>query len=375
MASAVASAPLLSDGAWDALAHSILVIAAGYLLMTATRLSSVLISATVTETGQLATPGAAMGVLLKMFVQELQDQFAFPVIWTMGAVRAHTWLRRESRSLCGSGKSLSCPALMENLHSPSAVEACTDMLEEFERHQRGRRLTFGVRTPRLPSMPALAEADAENEDASFLLEEQQQRSPAKMLAREAKTLAAVCMHHAIAKCGGLPHVVVLGDAGVGKSAVMEALQALASEAGCVQLRCVEGLPCGAAPARRTRAAAGGPSPPAPPPRLFPASPPRPVSRAGDARFYAQVGIALVVWDAGRGAGAGQPPRESLAAYVERHLAQLRHASEGARLPKLVVLSNKSDATLCPMSERAGDACTPQRAARSTARRPVSPPLS
>ena len=52
--------PILTDSTWDALGHSILVLALGWLLLAAMRLSSLLVSATVTETGQLATPGAAM---------------------------------------------------------------------------------------------------------------------------------------------------------------------------------------------------------------------------------------------------------------------------------------------------------------------------
>ena len=147
MASSSLALPLVGDGAWDALAHSILVITVGYLLMTATRLSGVLIQATITETGQLATPGAVMGVLLKMFLQELQDQYDGSllmgpldgVLWTLGLMGARSWLLgQRRRGLSAQGKSLSCPALMENLQSPGAVVACTDMLAEFERHHRGR---------------------------------------------------------------------------------------------------------------------------------------------------------------------------------------------------------------------------------------------
>ena len=43
--------PILTDGTWDTLGHSILVLALGWLLLAAMRLSSLLVSATVTETG------------------------------------------------------------------------------------------------------------------------------------------------------------------------------------------------------------------------------------------------------------------------------------------------------------------------------------
>ena len=151
--------PILADTTWDALGHSILVLAVGWLVMAATRLSSLLVSATVTETGQLATPGAAMAVLLKMCLEEMDFTSSFPVLATVGAMLIGQKQAASRRSTMME-RSLSCPALVESLPSPRAVEACADMLADFEAHKTGRRLLWGSRSPkRVQSMPTLEEAE------------------------------------------------------------------------------------------------------------------------------------------------------------------------------------------------------------------------
>ena len=156
------TAPILTDTTWDALGHSILVLAVGWLVLAATRLSSLLVSATVTETGQLATPGAAMAVLLKMCLEEMDFTSSFPVLATLGAMLVGQ--QKASRRQKSMERSLSCPALVENLPSPQAVEACADMLADFEAHKTGRRLLYGSsRIHRIQSMPTLEEAETEHE--------------------------------------------------------------------------------------------------------------------------------------------------------------------------------------------------------------------
>ena len=115
--------PILTDSTWDTLGHSILVLALGWLLLAAMRLSSLLVSATVTETGQLATPGAAMAVLLKMCLEEMDFTTSFPVLATVGAMLMGQKQAASRRSTMME-RSLSCPALVKNLPSRRAVEAC-----------------------------------------------------------------------------------------------------------------------------------------------------------------------------------------------------------------------------------------------------------
>ena len=156
------TAPILTDTTWDALGHSVLVLAVGWLVLAATRLSSLLVSATVTETGQLATPGAAMAVLLKMCLEEMDFTSSFPLLATFVAMFVKQ--KQTSRKQKSLERSLSCPALVENLHSPRAVEACADMLADFEAHKTGRRLFYGSsRVQRVQSMPTLEEAETEHE--------------------------------------------------------------------------------------------------------------------------------------------------------------------------------------------------------------------
>ena len=162
--------PILTDTTWDALGHSVLVFAVGWLLLAATRLSSLLVSATVTETGQLATPGAAMVVLLKLCLEEMDFTSSFPVLATVGAMLIGQ--KQAARRSTMMERSLSCPALVKNLPSPRAVEACADMLADFEAHKTGRRLLWGSRSPkRVQSMPTLEEAETLLIDESRCLDE------------------------------------------------------------------------------------------------------------------------------------------------------------------------------------------------------------
>jgi len=164
--------PILTDSTWDALGHSILVLALGWLLLAAMRLSSLLVSATVTETGQLATPGAAMAVLLKMCLEEMDFTTSFPVLATVGAMLMGQKQAASRRSTMME-RSLSCPALVKNLPSRRAVEACADMLADFEAHKTRRRPSWGSRASRrrVQSMPTLEEAQMVLIDESRCLDE------------------------------------------------------------------------------------------------------------------------------------------------------------------------------------------------------------
>jgi len=342
-----------------------LLLVAAYLVAFGSRIATIISNltlrcarATTAPNGALLEPGAAVVAVFVQFLHELQALFAVPIVGTFSALldrgqRLADWLffgPDSPSKLTSRERSLSCPALAELENSDRAIDACTEMLSEFERHRRGRRLSYGSRMPRVPSMPILAEGD--NEDALLAKEcieeakeriEEAARSPAKRLEDE---LGEVIARHASERIGGLPHCVVLGDPRVGKSSVIAALEQFAAKQ-AVKVRFVEGLPC-----------------------------------HGQDRFYSQVGVCLVVCDLALLAGADarddvptgaseeSPPSppgsrvgaaadadsESLGQYVERHHRQLCKASGAAdapvaaRHPKTIVLANKSDLTPAPLTE-------------------------
>ena len=107
-----------------------------------------------------------------------------------------------------------------------------------------------------------------------------------------------------AQCSGPPRVLVLGDRGVGGTAVIQALCAFAVHDG-VELLIERGL--------RRRAAEG---------------------------FYSGVGLTLIVWEASL--------QRSLSDYVAHHSEQLR-ACVGRDVPAVVVC-NKTDTMPCPLPQ-------------------------
>jgi len=110
-----------------------------------------------------------------------------------------------------------------------------------------------------------------------------------------------------AQCSGPPRVLVLGDRGVGGTAVIQALCAFAVHDG-VELLIERGL--------RRRAAEG---------------------------FYSGVGLTLIVWEASL--------QRSLSDYVAHHSEQLR-ACVGRDVPAVVVC-NKTDTMPCPLPQIEG----------------------
>ena len=222
--------------------------------------------------------------------------------------------RAESRK-AAVRKSLSCPALMELENPQEAVLACAEMFTKFE--ERAPRASFaGKSMPKTPSLPALVEGSSEGESGLGRAAASSSNSDVDLT--DLLGMSGSAAEHA-------PHVVVLGDARVGKTAVIESLESFDPEG---RLRMVEGLP-----------------------------------PAGDG-FYARVLVALVVWDAayaslpdvltstdGRFSGSGDfgpsgladGDLETLAEYVDRHMRALRAEPGASSIVRVVVFCNKTDA--------------------------------
>ena len=232
--------------------------------------------------------------------------------------------RAESRK-AAVRKSLSCPALMELENPQEAVLACAEMFTKFE--ERAPRASFaGKSMPKTPSLPALVEGSSEGESGLGRAAASSSNSDVDLT--DLLGMSGSAAEHA-------PHVVVLGDARVGKTAVIESLESFDPEG---RLRMVEGLP-----------------------------------PAGDG-FYARVLVALVVWDAayaslpdvltstdGRFSGSGDfgpsgladGDLETLAEYVDRHMRALRAEPGASSIVRVVVFCNKTDAVPCPLAQAAG----------------------
>ena len=136
--------------------------------------------------------------------------------------------RAESRK-AAVRKSLSCPALMELENPQEAVLACAEMFTKFE--ERAPRASFaGKSMPKTPSLPALVEGSSEGESGLGRAAASSSNSDVDLT--DLLGMSGSAAEHA-------PHVVVLGDARVGKTAVIESLESFDPEG---RLRMVEGLP-------------------------------------------------------------------------------------------------------------------------------------
>ena len=154
--------------------------------------------------------------------------------------------------------------------------------------------------------------------------------------------------------GAPPNVLVVGAAGVGKSALIGAMSSQAAEHGLV-LAAAEGLPSGRALEAYAKVA-----------RMPSPAPPQPgVPRRGAVLMQqlcplSQVRLGVIVWEA----SLTQP----LAAYVQQYAEQMQ-AVVGNPSLSVVVVCNKTDVVPCPIPQLAG-APAARRAARHTAPLPT-----
>jgi hypothetical protein len=340
----------------DGLTHALWVLAASAIVALVARLalraSNALARVTVAADGSLLTPGGAAVAVLEELLQELQQFCAGHGLG--GFVFGQALSGRPS----SAQKARSCPALNELPNSDRAIDAYADALEEFERHRTGRRLSYGTRTSRTPSFPRINEDPvAETEHAILQSALDGERSPARRLEGESRR----------EPLRGPPQCVVLGDAAVGKSTVIGALEAHAEERG-VQVRFVKGVPSrvddevGVVLVVWSPSCAGAPSSP-----LIPSS--ASGSSIGDDQPTGESAAeppasAFACGGTLEPEAAAPPAAESLAAYVERHMRLLQQASEPLRLPgtgvrnhkpwrppkTTLVLANMSDAHPCPHAE-------------------------
>ena len=154
--------------------------------------------------------------------------------------------------------------------------------------------------------------------------------------------------------GAPPNVLVVGAAGVGKSALIGAMSSQAAEHGLV-LAAAEGLPSGRALEAYAKVARM-PSP-APP---HPGVPRREAVLMQQLCPLSQVRLGVIVWEA----SLTQP----LAAYVQQYAEQMQ-AVVGNPSLSVVVVCNKTDVVPCPIPQLAG-APAARRAARHTAPLPT-----
>ena len=160
--------------------------------------------------------------------------------------------------------------------------------------------------------------------------------------------------------GAPPNVLVVGAAGVGKSALIGAMSSQAAEHGLV-LAAAEGLPSGRALEAYAKVARM-PSP-APP---HPGVPRREAVLMQQLCPLSQVRLGVIVWEA----SLTQP----LAAYVQQYAEQMQ-AVVGNPSLSVVVVCNKTDVVPCPIPQLAGAPAapaallaTPRRAPRRAAPR-------
>jgi len=277
------------------------------------------------------------------------------VVATLIMLFAATKTMRSSRRLQRSRavrRSLSCSAIVD-LHSKRAIDACADMYQAFEERSPGGRRRPSI--PRTPSLPTLEESENESSTSgSFVCRRTQsfpQCSPLKSKefaarASESQSAAFVARHlpaaaawlrtdstaEVLADEDGAtevettetteemssPRLIVLGAALVGKSSVIDALQAFAAKQG-VALNVLEGLPA--------------------------------------CRSELVSSVPLLIWD------AVDDARGPLCEYVRTHTrALVKELATGAAsgqlelqtarlLSRLLVLCNKTDLRQCPAYER------------------------
>ena len=151
--------------------------------------------------------------------------------------------------------------------------------------------------------------------------------------------------------GAPPNVLVVGAAGVGKSALIGAMSSQAAEHGLV-LAAAEGLPSGRALEAYAKVAR------TPSPRPAPPGCPSSRGRAHAAALPAlsQVRLGVIVWEASL--------TRPLAAYVQQYAEQMQ-AVVGNPSLSVVVVCNKTDVVPCPIPQLAG-APAARRAARHAA---------
>lgn len=284
---------------------------------------------------------AGLGWLDQQIPQEAID-LVFGVVSVGVCVAAFAYAKVKSSSqqkqkklAKAMNRSLSCPGLVEL--SREALDACANMMAEFDdRKQYGT--PDRMRSRRQPSLPPVVEnPSAEGSVSGPPLQEHAQMELSEAALRTSTLLPAVAEEpsltsaattqatqatHADAERDGTqttsseariqllqPNVVVLGKEKVGKSTVIEAIEARASGAG-VELSLMEGV----------------------------------ASTYSD-ECYSKVGLALIVWDAG---SASVPLTE----YKDEHLRTLRHVMpiDSTLNVQTLILCNKTDVTPCPMPE-------------------------